>query len=221
VCDVTRLRGIDLLGDGTEGTAWTATTLRDNGKCKRDIEDSYLVAVDVTGDGMADASWETLRYCVYCRPYAAADLDGDGSEELLVIIQGGSVTQYSVFEATESGGSVEFGPVRVAEPGDRKGGFPAGDIASIWVGGDEGFSGKFACENYPDDPVLVSGWSNHPIEGPDADITEVHLVRLELNDGVFEIDALNLEQPTDDPMPDGFPTGTEGCGIDLDPFRNP
>lgn len=219
VCDVKRLQGIDLLGDGSDGTAWTATALGHSRKCPREIEDSYLVAVDVTGDGEADASWEALRHCVACKPYAATDLDGDGSEELVVVMQGGSVTQYGVFDATVSGGSVELDPVRVDEPGDRKGGFAAGDIASIWVGGDEGFSGKFACENYPEDPVLVFGWRNHPVEGPDADVTEVHIVRLTLRDGVFEVDAFNTEQPTDDPMPGGFPTGTQGCGIDLDPFR--
>ncbi|MPZ68903.1 MAG: hypothetical protein GEU71_05180 [Actinobacteria bacterium] len=220
VCDIKRLRGIDLLGDGSDGTAWTATTLRDDGRCDREYEDSYLVAVDVTGDGRADASWAALKWCVFCRPYATVDFDSDGADELIVLLQGGSVTQYGVFAAAETNGSVEFGPVAVGESGDRKSGFRSGDMTNFWVGGDEGFSGAFGCEGYPEDPVLVIGWTNHPIDGPEAEITEVHLTRLALREGFFGVvDALNTEQPTNDPMPDGFPTGTRGCGLDLNPFR--
>jgi hypothetical protein len=50
VCDVQRLSRIDFLGDGTDGTAWTATTVTDGGRCEKKEENSYLVAVDVTGD---------------------------------------------------------------------------------------------------------------------------------------------------------------------------
>jgi hypothetical protein len=219
VCDVSRLRGLDLLGDGTVGNAWTATGVSDDGRCKRGIEDSYLLAVDVTGDGLSDASW-SIKNCFFCEPLGATDFNGDGDDELVVLTHGGSVSSYSVFSAQQaSDGSVDLGPVNVAEPGNPEGDLPAGKPLRIWTGGDEGFGAAVACEGYPEDPVLVVAWSNHPVEGPGSETTEVHVTRLVLRDGAFHVvDALNTEQPTEDPRPEVFSSSGEACGLDFDPF---
>jgi hypothetical protein len=216
VCDVSRVGGIDLLGDGTAGSAWTATPVTDDGRCKKGIEDSYLVAVDVTGDGLADATW-SLKYCFFCEPLGATDFDGDGDDELVVLTQGGSVPGYSVFSAPRAAdGSVDIEPVSVADPGNPEGDLRAGKPLRIWAGGDEGFGAAVACEGYPEDPVLVVAWSNHPVEGPGSETTEVHVTRLVLRDGAFHVvDALNTEQPTEDPLPEVFSSSGEACGLEF------
>jgi hypothetical protein len=220
VCDVSRVRGIDLLGDGTAGNAWTATPVTVDGRCKKGgIEDSYLVAVDVTGDGLADASW-SFEYCLFCEPLGATDFDGDGDDELVVLTQGGSVSEYSVFSASkESDGSVDIEPVSVADPGNPEGNLRAGKSLRMWAGGDEGFGAAVACEGYPEDPVVVVAWSNHPVEGPGSETTEVHVTRLVLRDGAFQVvDALNTEQPTEDPLPEVFSSSGKACGLEFGLF---
>ncbi|MGH2787165.1 MAG: hypothetical protein ACRDJV_04535 [Actinomycetota bacterium] len=225
VCDVRPLGGIDFLGDGTDGTAWTATTVTDAGRCDK-RENSYLVAVDVTGDGAADASWGPLRYCFFCEPFGATDFDGDGDDELVVLAAGGSTPQYYVFAAeTTTDGSVELGPLTVASPGNRAGNLPAGKPLRMWAGGDEGFSATVACDGYPEDPVLIVAWSDHPVEGPGSETTEVHITRVVLRDGAFHVvDTLNAEQPTPfgprswESLPDVFSRRGRECGLRFNLF---
>jgi hypothetical protein len=226
VCDVRRLGGIDLLGDGTDGTAWTATTVTDAGRCDRRERDSYLVAVDVTGDGAADASSGPLRYCFFCEPFGATDFDGDGDDELVVLVAGGSVAGYEVFAAeTTPDGSVEFGPLTVAPPGNRAGDLPPGKPLHMSAGGDEGFSATVACDGYPEDPVLIVAWSDHPIDVPGSETTEVHITRMVLRGGAFDVvDALNSEQPTtfgpgsSESLPDVLSRRGRECGLRFNRF---
>lgn len=220
VCDVQRLKGIDLLGDGTKGSAWTASRVTDGGRCDRS-ENSYLVAADVTGDGRADASWGQLVGCFVCRPFGATDFDGDGAEELVVLVSGGSVAAYQVLSAEEaSDGSIDFDPVPVAPPGNRKGDLPAGEPLRMWAGGDEGFTASIACDRYPDDPILIVAWSDHPVEGPGSETTEIHITRLVLRDGSFHVvNSVNTEQPTafgpdsNESLPKVFSRRGRECGL--------
>ncbi len=85
LCDVQQLTGIDFLGDGTMGTAWTGNKTTSEGACPGIDDDRYGVAVDFTGDGVADSwSGETIEHCTGCEPFKAADLNVDGNEELIV-----------------------------------------------------------------------------------------------------------------------------------------
>jgi hypothetical protein len=226
VCDVHRLSGIDFLGDGTDGTAWTATTVTDAGRCDKKEKNSYLVAADVTGDGAADASWGPLRYCFFCEPFGATDFDGDGDDELVVLVAGGSVAMYQVFAAEKApDSSVEFGPLTLAPPGNPAGHLPAGKPLRMSAGGDEGFSATVACDGYPEDSVLIVAWSDHPVEGPGSETTEVHITRVVLQDGAFHVvDTLNTEQPTtygprsSASLPDVFSRRGRECGLRFNPF---
>lgn len=226
VCDVRRLRGIDFLGDGTDGTSWTATTVTDAGRCDKKEKNSYLVAVDVSGDGAADASWGPLRNCFFCEPFGATDFDGDGDDELVVLVTGGSVAGYQVFAAEKAPeGSIEFGPLKVAPPGNPAGDLPAGKPLRMWAGGDEGFAAAIACDGYPEDPVLIVAWSDHPVEGPGSETTEVHVTRVVLRNGAFHVvDTLNAEQPTTfgprsaESLPDVFSRRGRECGLRFGPL---
>src|ERR671918_879277 len=218
VCDVRKLGGIDFLGDGVDGTAWTATKVTKSGRCPKN-ERPYLVAADVTGDGKADTSWGPLRHCFVCEPLGAVDFDADGDDELVVLAGGGSVAAYQVLAAEKSGGSLEFGPLKVAAPGNPAGNLHAGRAIHFWAGGDEGYSATTACDGYPEDPVLMVAWSNHPVEGPGSNRTEIHITRLVLQDGAFQVvNAVNSKQATDDPLPDEFSRRGRECGLKFQPL---
>jgi hypothetical protein len=219
VCDIRRLDGIDFLGDGVDGTAWTVTKVTKAGRCPKG-EKPYLVAADVTGDGKADNSWGPLRHCFVCDPFGAVDFDADGDDELVVLAAGGSVAAYQVLAAEKSDdGSVEFGPLKVAAPGNPAGNLHAGRALHFWAGGDEGYSAATACDGYPEDPVLIVAWSNHAVDGPGSERREIHITRLVLQDGAWHVvDALNTAQPTDSALPDEFARRGRECGLKFQPL---
>jgi hypothetical protein len=88
---------------------------------------------------------------------------------------------------------------------------------SLWAGGDEGFSGSVRCEGYPETPILIATWSDHPIDGPGSETTEVHETRLRLEaDGLMHVvGSSDSTQPTNDPVPQTW-TG-QACGVQFWP----
>lgn len=102
LCDVQRLGGIDFFGDGNRGVAWTGSPLKESGRCSKAYDAKHVVAVDLDGNGSAD-SWTELPHCTGCEPYDATDLGGDGTRELVVLLQYGSTPQYGVFDVVPEG----------------------------------------------------------------------------------------------------------------------
>jgi Tol biopolymer transport system component len=219
VCYVQTLGRLDLLGNGADGTAWTAAPLTDDGRCARRIHNTYLVAVDYTGDGVADDSFRSLEWCADCRPYAATDLDGDGDEELIVLEQYASTPQFGFFDVVDRNGEPRLRPIIVAAPGNEDAGFPANEPLTVWTGGDEGFSGAVACQGYPEDPELVAAWKDGPVEGPGSDLRRGFIVRLRFSNGVATIvGSQSVTQHQGETAP--YPFGSDGraCGVDWNPF---
>ncbi len=98
ICEDTRLDGLDLIRDATPDIAWTGFPVDERGRCPRDPRTTgWLVAVDVTGDGQADASASPLELCADtgCSPLGASDLDADGDGELVVMTHFSIVTTSS------------------------------------------------------------------------------------------------------------------------------
>lgn len=218
VCSPNWLGGIDFAGDGTHGSAWTAVLLKDDGTCARYAKPSnYLLAVDYTGDRLAD-SWLDLPFDCYvdCAPFDATDLDGDGSEEL-VVTSYFSIMDYYLFSVRENpAGDLQVEPILVADPGHQPAGIAPGLPLRIDAGGDEGYGSSIQCEGYPSAPVLVWSWSNGPIE---TDIPkEVHVTRIQLQaDGLFHVIGTN-----DYSVPASETTGIDqqtdpACGVDWHP----
>lgn len=221
ICDVTRLGGIDFFGDGSVGSAWTGTRVASDGTCpaRSDTLPRYLVAADFDGDGSADGWSETIIQCFACRPFAATDFNGDGIEELVVLFQGSSTPQYGIYGAAPPGSPRGPGlyPIVVASPGAKDAGFPGGEPITFSSGGDEGYEAAIDCEGYPSDPVLVVSWSDHPVEGPGSDVTDIYVTRLRLEGDTFQVvSSDHFTQPTTARFV--FDARGSACGVDFDPW---
>jgi TolB protein len=215
VCFPNWLGGIDYTGDGTHGSAWTGVPVKEDGSCPKYAKPSkYILAVDYTGDRLAD-SWLDLPFecSVGCAPFDATDLDGDGSEEL-VVTSIFSIMDYYLFAVRQTpAGGLHVEPILVASPGHEPAGITAGLPLRIDAGGDAGYGSSIQCEGYPSAPVIVWSWSDGPIE---TDIPkEVHVTRIQLQaDGLFHVIGTN-----DYMVPAGEPTGIDhetgpACGVD-------
>jgi hypothetical protein len=209
LCHLHPLGGIDFLGDGTEGKAWTGFRLTEEGTCSNDFE-LGLVVVDVTGDGSADAVSEPLEFCQFCRPFAPLDFDADGDDELVVLLDGGTVSSFLVYTVTTTEGVPTVAPLLIAPPGHPAAGRVPGDPFRISSGGDEGYSAWVRCEGFPTAPVLVNTWRDAPIDG---DVMEVHETAFVLREGAFHVvDTTDYEAPVSDPIPNV--SDAPACGVD-------
>jgi hypothetical protein len=219
LCNISDMTA-DLTGDQQPDTIWVGTQVQADGRCPDAYDATNVVAVDVTGDGLADTSSTAIAYCVSCAPFGTIDFDADGRNELVVTEQAGSEIQYGIFAVRPTGGNgpPRIAPVLVAEPGDPKGGFDAGKPFTFWAGGDEGRDEFVRCDSYPAAPVMVLTQTSHPIEGSGSDTKTVHLSRLQMQaDGLIQIVGVDeYTQPTSDPLT--FPTPATACGLRLDPY---
>jgi hypothetical protein len=212
LCDVSTLKA-DLDGDGKQDTAWVGSFAK-NGRCGASDTRDAIVAVDLDGDGLADGSYATLPRCLLCQTYAATDLNADGASELVVLLQASSTPEYAIYGASSVSGSDSPGidPLLVAT-GNAENGFPDGSQLTFSAGGDEGYSSAVRCEGFPTAPVLVLWRSEHPIEGPAADVKNVYETKLQLVSGAFAVvEARHFTQPTSDPSPFGLTS--QACGVD-------
>ena len=219
VCFAERLGRADHLGDGTDGNAWTAVHPEDDGTCPgrgAPAVDRWLLAVDHTGDGLADL-WIDLPFeCAnLCAAFDATDFDGNGTEELIVV-NSFSIMDYSVFAVRPgANGDLLVEPILVAAPGHEPAGISAGEPLRIDAGGDAGYSSSIECEAYPSAPVIVWSWSYAPIDSDEP--TEVHVTRIELRpDGLFHvIDTNDFTVPAGTPsgIADPYELGPQ-CGVD-------
>jgi hypothetical protein len=212
LCDSSTLEA-DFDGDGKQDTAWVGTFLKD-GRCPTGDTSAAIVAVDLDRDGLADGSYNTLPRCLLCRTYAATDLNADGADELVVLLQASSTPEYAIYGASSVTRSDSPGmyPMLVST-GNTENGFPDGSQLTFAAGGDEGYSYAVQCEGFPDAPVLMLWHSEHPVEGPGADVTDVYETKLQLVSGSFAVvDARHYAQPTRDPLP--FGPASHACGVD-------
>jgi hypothetical protein len=217
VCFAERLGGIDFLGDGADGNAWTGVPVRDDGTCPRYASPAkHILAVDHTGDSVAD-SWIDFPFECWnwCPPYDATDLDGNGADELIVV-NSFSIMDYHFFAVRrDASGDPRLEPILVAEPGHEPAGITAGEPLRIDAGGDAGYGSTIECEGYPSEPAIVWSWSYWVIETDQPQ--EVHVTRLELQpDGLFHVvDTNDFTVPAQTPSGVGLQTElSRQCGVD-------
>jgi hypothetical protein len=186
LCHAQRLRGIDFLGDGTSGTAWTGTRIKPDGTCPKPGDDRYGVAADITGDGSADLwSGGSIEHCGGCEPLKRSDVNGDGREELIVVLQYFSIMQYGIYTVIDTGGKPELVPFRVGEPGHPEHGFGSGKPFTFWVGGDAGLADWLYCDTLP---VFWLTGTQTPIDPKPGDVTTVNETEVSLeSDGIAHV----------------------------------
>ena len=193
ICQVERIGKIDFLGDGTDGNAWTGTALQKSQTCREAMrhQRSNVLAVDHTGDQIADSSLALPFDCTaVCPPFAATDLDGNGTDELIVADYFSIMDFYVFAVRPDETGDLRVAMLLVAPPGHKPAGIEAGEWLRIDAGGDEGYTSSIRCEDYPSDPVIVWSWGYSPIDG--AGLGELHVTRLELrSDGMFHVVETN------------------------------
>jgi len=220
VCNVTSVQGH--FGDEqTVGTAYVTTKRGDVGPCPNASEADNVVAVDVTGDGQADASYGPILCEVVCTAFAAPDVDGDGIDELLVQDVAFSIAGLKLFKMGVTGvaDSPFLNPAIVAPPGDPAGGFHPGKEARLWVGGDAFDSTALRCETGPDGRVLVAtSAESRPHDSVDA-VWYAHETTFMLrHDGTLDVvGTRDFEEPTTSGSP-SFATRGGLCGARLPSF---
>jgi WD40 repeat protein len=220
VCNLERLGGVDWFGDGIEGAAWTGTRVDDRGRCGHESIDSVLAA-DLDGDGSAD-TWKGIDECTQCEPWAATDLDGNGTEELVVMLFADLQPTFAFYFAVPDGLPRASGIYHIflEGPGSSEVGLRSEGIVTVQAGaGEEGISANaIRCEGYPDDPVLVvAKWIKD--EGTGA--VEYHGARLKLEASEDLVDAHFVIVDTFTPTASSEDFGGDGkaCGVDFNPWN--
>jgi Tol biopolymer transport system component len=217
ICNVETLGGIDFIGGGPAGRAWTGVPVTGDGSCPQSSFGKVIVAVDHTGDGLADSWWGPIEGCDFCRPLGATDLDVDGIDEI-VVQNGFSIADHWIFRVPlDEGAAPQVEPILVAPPGHEPAGLPSGEPLVLGVGGDAGYSGYLRCETYPESPVLVYTWIFAEVDANTDQ--EVHETRLNLgDDGMFHVvDTNDFKVPRGNDIPLEL-SRARACGVDWDLF---
>ena len=225
VCDVTSVPG-RFADPNTQGIAFVATRMGDTDGCPDATGAFNVVAIDLNGDGVADTSYGPI-VCenAACVAWATPDVDGDGTDELLVQNVAFSMPGLKLFDLLGDGAPGTDGltlvPVTVAPPGSAEfgyRGFEGGTEPQFWINGDAFSAAAIRCETSNGERALVSVAAEIvPPDAPDAHWEVVETVFL-LRDGELRVvDVREFTHPffNDDVVP--F-LESEGCGANLRHF---
>ena len=219
VCNVSSIIGRFAAPD-QRSTAFVATRASDAGACPEPGDASNILALDVDRDGTADGSYGPIECTLGCRTFSAPDIDGDGTDELLVVQDDGAVVGLRVYDFAREG--QEIVPVAVAAPGDPGGGFLPGDQAVLWLGGDAFELYALSCGEVPapDGPgVIATAAESLPHDSIDARWHAHQTTMVLRSDGLlYVVDTRDFTEPVS-PGPDGpsFGSGETLCGSNLGP----
>ena len=223
LCQMERLGGLELVPGAPADVAWTGYLVNAQGKCPQNTEaQEWVVAIDVTGDGLADASTAIPDpNCPYgwCAPLGGTDLDADGDQELIVNTFF-SIIDHTYFAIEQTDAGVTVAPILVAAPGNPAAAIEPGEPLHTSAAGDAGFAGWIRCESYPESPVLVATWTDWPIE---SDLPEEwHETKLQLRaDGMFHVISTNDFELPWDQDPGLIRSDKPACGINFNLWANP
>ncbi len=213
VCNVSSVSGS--FGTGISGTAFVGTKAGDTG-CPRLGDGFQLVAVDVSGNGLADASFGPLECDDWCTAFAAPDVDGDGTDELLIQNIQFSIAGLRLYEVRAD--PAEVIPVTVATPGYPEGGLDPGAEPQFWLGGD-GFNLDtlrcFAAGGSPGRVLIQTSASQVPPDSVDS-VWQATATWFDLNaDGTVSVVDVGSFEESVDANPLSFAQGNGICGARL------
>lgn len=221
VCSVSSIQGRFASPDAI-ATLLVATRALDVGGCPPPEDASNVVALDTDRDGRADTSYGPIECTLECRAFAAPDVDGDGTDEALVVQDGGAVVGLRLYDIVATGGRPAIVPVTVADPGDPKGMLVPGEQASFLLGGDEFELYALRCEEItlPWGLGLVATSAEAlPHDSADAEWHAHQTTSVLRNDGLLHVlDVRDFTEPVSG-GPDGpsFASGETLCGSNLGP----
>ena len=208
LCMPSRARG-DFTGTGL-GTAWFGTrTDEDTLQC-RSSSHRHVLAVDVDEDGTAEGWINPIgpNVCwTWCELEGVSDLDGDGTHEIVVLVEGASVASYGVFDVDAMGRPEPIGFLGGGAPTD----LPQG-LAKLVVGGDEAFAAKVTCEPGPDGPLITQYSLQGVVEQEELGAT-VRTTRFRLTPEGFDVLQDDIAEGVLDP-PD-LSGDSRLCDLDL------
>jgi WD40 repeat protein len=218
VCNVTSVSGV--FAPGVDGTAWVATKTGDVG-CPSLGDGMQVLAVDVSGDGVADTSFGPLECDPWCSAFAAPDVDGDGTDELLIQNIQFTIAGLKLFEVQLGDGGAALGPVTVASPGYPGEGLAPGAEPQLWIGGDAFDSETLRCfedQLSPSGPgrvLIQTSASQVPPDSPDSvwNATETWF-DLQPDGTVTIVDRGDFEEPIGSGPP-SFAQPRRFCGARL------
>jgi hypothetical protein len=218
VCNVTSVRGE--FAPGLGGKAYVATKAGDTA-CPDLGDGIQVLAVDVTGDELADASFGPLECEQWCTAYATPDVDGDGTDEVLVQNVEFSIVGLKLFEVQVGDGGAALGPVTVAPPGSPRGGFDPGAEPQLWLGGDAFELDTLRCEDSPDGRVLVYTTATQDPPDTSDSVWRATATTFSLNDD-FTASIVEVREFTEPvvPGPPSFQSGETLCGSNLGPSQS-
>jgi hypothetical protein len=177
-------------------------------------EGTEIIAIDVTGDGLRDGGYFVNAGCLLCSAYAAADLDGDGLPELIVLHQSSATPVFELIKVVVGSTPEDVSPISIRIASDApQMGLSADETVTLTAGGDEGSSFAVGCEGSPASPVLVQWSSEQPVDGAGSDMRDIYETKLMIT-GVSAtvVDSQHTTQPTSDPLPfDSL--NSSGCGV--------
>jgi hypothetical protein len=220
VCNVSSIKGRFAAPDAN-AIVFVATKAHDLGGCPQPQDGFNVVAIDTDQDGLTDTSFGPIECTLECRAFSAPDVDGDGTDELLVVQDGGAVVGLRLYDFPIDG-ELAIIPVNVAAPGDPQGGFEPSQQATLWLGGDAFELYGLLCGDVPapDGPgVIATAAESLPQDSPDAE-WHAHQTTLVLrSDGLLHVvDVRDFTEPVS-ANPDGpsFRSGETPCGSNLGP----
>ena len=197
------------------GTVWYGSaTIGTSLLCPASMGRDRVMAVDVDGDQRADGWFGDFdnRYCnVDCGLADAADLDGDGWDEILTLEEGGTTPSSAVYVVAPDG---HIRPADVVASGTGPNVtfpfFTVGQTARFWTGQDEG-AFAVTCTPSSSGAVFVQVAATFPTDSAAAG-ARIDTTRLRFVDGGFTVESFDSQ--ADVPTPVHLPP-TGGCGLEF------